>query len=69
MEKDFEHQIYEIFGTTDLEELRQISRLINKNIKEMNLPFYDPLLIIEKTQGYMEGDHQWIMILRKDDGI
>lgn len=36
-------------------------------LKEMNLPFYDPLLIIEKTQGYMEGDHQWIMILKKDD--
>lgn len=35
-------------------------------LKEMNLPFYDPLLIIEKTQGRMEGDHQWIMILKKE---
>lgn len=35
-------------------------------LKEMNLPFYDPLLIIEKTQGRMEGDHQWIVILKKE---
>lgn len=36
-------------------------------LREMGLPFYDPLLIIEKTQGYMEGDHQWIMILKRKD--
>ena len=35
-------------------------------LKEMGLPFYDPLLIIEKTQGRMEGDHQWIMIIKKE---
>ncbi len=35
-------------------------------LREMNLPFYDPLLIVEKTQGRMEGDHQWIMILKKE---
>ena len=29
-------------------------------------PFYDPLLIIEKTDGYMEGDHQWIMMVKKE---
>ena len=28
--------------------------------------FYDPLLIIEKTDGYMEGDHQWIMMVKKE---
>ena len=40
---------------------------IAKMIAErMNLPFYDPLLIVEKTQGRMEGDHQWIMILKKE---
>ncbi len=37
-------------------------------LREMNLPFYDPLLIVEKTQGRMEGDHQWIMILHREDG-
>lgn len=36
-------------------------------LREMDVPFYDPLLIIEKTQGRMEGDHQWIMILKKED--
>lgn len=36
-------------------------------LREMNLPFYDPLLIIEKTQGYMEGDHQWIIVLKRND--
>lgn len=36
-------------------------------LKEMELSFYDPLLIIEKTQGYMEGDHQWIMILKRNE--
>lgn len=37
-------------------------------LREMNLPFYDPLLIVEKTQGRMAGDHQWIMILHREDG-
>ena len=36
-------------------------------LKEMQLPFYDPLLIVEKTHGRMAGDHQWIMILKKED--
>ena len=35
-------------------------------LREMGLPFYDPLLIIEKTQGRMSDDHQWIMILKKE---
>lgn len=35
-------------------------------LREMELPFYDPLLIIEKTEGRMAGDHQWIMILKKE---
>ena len=35
-------------------------------LREMGLPFYDPLLIIEKTQGRMSDDHQCIMILKKE---
>ena len=35
-------------------------------LREMNIPFYDPLLIIEKTQGRMSDDHQWIMILKRE---
>lgn len=34
-------------------------------LKELNLPFYDPLLIIEKTQGRMAEDDFWIKIERK----
>lgn len=33
-------------------------------LKEMDLPFYDPLLIIEKTEGRMAEDHFWIQIER-----
>lgn len=36
-------------------------------LREMGVPFYDPLLIIEKTQGRMEGDHQWIIIIKKEE--
>ena len=35
-------------------------------LRDMRIPFYDPLLIIEKTDGYMEGDHQWIMMVKKE---
>lgn len=33
-------------------------------LKQLELPFYDPLLIIEKTQGRMAEDHFWIQIER-----
>ena len=33
-------------------------------LKEMGLPFYDPFLIIEKTEGRMEEDDFWIRIER-----
>ena len=36
-------------------------------LREIGVPFYDPLLIIEKTKGYMAGDYQWILILKKED--
>lgn len=32
-------------------------------LKEMNLPFYEPLLLIEKTQGRMADDEQWLQIV------
>lgn len=31
-------------------------------LKELNLPFYDPLMIIEKTQGRMAEDDFWIKV-------
>ena len=36
-------------------------------LREIGVPFYDPLLIIEKTKGYMAGDYQWILILKKEE--
>lgn len=34
------------------------------HLKELGIPFYDPLLIIEKTEGRMADDHFWIRIDR-----
>lgn len=33
-------------------------------LKDLDLPFYDPLLIIEKTEGKMQEDEFWIRIER-----
>ncbi|MBR0090312.1 MAG: transcriptional regulator [Lachnospiraceae bacterium] len=33
-------------------------------LKEMDIPFYDPLMIIEKTEGRMEEDDFWIRLER-----
>lgn len=33
-------------------------------LKQLNLPFYDPFLIIEKTEGRMAEDNFWIRIER-----
>lgn len=34
-------------------------------LNELGLPFYDPLLIIEKTEGRMEEDDFWIQVVRR----
>ena len=33
-------------------------------LKELDLPFYDPIMIIEKTDGRMAGDEFWLRIER-----
>ena len=33
-------------------------------LKELDLPFYDPLMIIEKTKGRMAEDDFWVLIER-----
>ena len=33
-------------------------------LRELDLPFYDPFMIIEKTQGRMAEDNFWIRIER-----
>lgn len=34
-------------------------------LKDLNLPFYDPFMIVEKTEGRMAEDDFWIKIRRK----
>jgi len=34
-------------------------------LRELNLPFYDPMMIIEKTQGHMAEDTFWVKIERE----
>lgn len=57
---DFEYFLEERCFPRTRDHLKEI-------LREMELPFYDPLLIIEKTQGRMADDHQWIMILKKEE--
>ena len=33
-------------------------------LEELNLPFYDPLMIIEKTEGRMADDDFWLRVER-----
>ena len=33
-------------------------------LRELDLPFYDPLMIIEKTEGRMAGDDFWLRVER-----
>lgn len=35
-------------------------------LRDMGVPFYDPLLIIEKTQGRMAEDNQWLMLIKRE---
>ena len=37
-------------------------------LKDLNLPFYDPFMIIEKTKGRMAEDDFWIDIIGVKDG-
>lgn len=37
-------------------------------LRELDLPFYEPLMIIEKTQGRMAEDNFWIKIERRAHG-
>ena len=40
---------------------------LKRLLKELGIAYYDPLLIIEKTQGRMAEDHHWIEIIYKED--
>ncbi|MDO5407620.1 MAG: helix-turn-helix domain-containing protein [Eubacteriales bacterium] len=36
-------------------------------LRDLGLQYYDPLQIIEKTQGRMAEDHQWIRVLYREE--
>ena len=38
--------------------------MIKFELKKLDIPFYDPLMIIEKTEGRMADDHFWIKVER-----
>lgn len=66
--------IYRAFGKVDEPTYEQYedfleSRCIPRSrdkikivLRELNLPFYDPMLIVEKTQGRMVEDEFWIEV-------
>ena len=37
-------------------------------LNELNIPFYDPYMIVEKTQGRMAEDDFWIKIEKNNQG-
>jgi putative transcriptional regulator len=39
-------------------------RQMKLELKRLGIPFYDPIMIIEKTEGRMAEDHFWIKIER-----
>jgi DNA-binding XRE family transcriptional regulator len=71
--------IYRAFGKVEEPTYEQYeefieSRCIPRNrdkiklvLRELDLPFYDPMLIIEKTQGKMVDDEFWIEVENEHD--
>ena len=60
-EKPYNHQYLEFLETRCIPKSRDKMKLI---LKVMGLPFYDPILIIEKTEGRMAEDDFWMRIER-----
>lgn len=61
-----EHPTYEEYE--EFLESRCFPRTRDKmklELKRLDLPFYDPLMIIEKTEGRMAEDDFWIKINKK----
>ena len=42
---------------------------IKLELEALGIPFYDPLLIIEKTEGRMAEDHFWLKVERNNDRV
>jgi len=35
-------------------------------LKDLDIPYYDPLLLVKKTGGYMAEDDLWIEVINED---
>lgn len=61
MEEPDYNQYIEFLESRCFPESRDKMKLI---LKDLGLPFYDPIMIIEKTEGRMAEDDFWIRIER-----
>lgn len=71
-----EHLMFRAFGVNESPTYAQYEEFLESRcfprtrdkmklmLQELNIPFYDPFLIIEKTEGRMAEDHFWIKIER-----
>ncbi|MBQ9153540.1 MAG: hypothetical protein IJ130_06985, partial [Solobacterium sp.] len=71
------YPMYRAFGTIDSPTFEEYETFLESRcfprerdkmklqLEEIGLPFYDPFMIIEKTEGRMAEDHFWIRIVRK----
>ena len=54
-----------LFITPEYTTAKEIKKIRKAEIlKDLGLPFYDPIMIIEKTEGRMAEDDFWIRIER-----
>ncbi len=71
-----EHPMFRAFGVEEHPDYEQYKEFLESRcfprsrdkmklmLRQLDIPFYDPYLIIEKTEGRMEEDHFWIRIER-----
>lgn len=71
-----EHPLYRAFGRNEHPDFNDYEEFLKSRcfpesrdkmkieLEKLGLPFYDPLLIVEKTEGRMADDHFWIRIER-----
>lgn len=69
--KDIIHQAFGVIKNPTWEEFQyfleercfpRTRANVKEILRDLDIPYYDPLLIIEKTQGRMAEDYQWIDI-------
>ena len=69
--------LYKAFGVNDSPDFEDYEEFIESRcfprsrdkikleLKKLDIPFYDPIMIIEKTEGRMTEDHFWIKLERR----